>query len=102
MVKGDDSYSRGRGFKSRRHILDGHYLFHSDLFGKNFCLKRPKINEKDAGVGPFLKDASQLVHYFFAFHGKSHVSKTLSQQQNRTRLVKITCQQHQSSAVSTH
>ena len=32
-------------------------IFHIDLL-KNYivCLKRPKINKKEAGVGPFLKE----------------------------------------------
>ena len=43
MVMGDDSCSRGHGFKSQHCILDGHDIFH---IGKNciVCLKRPKIN----------------------------------------------------------
>ena len=34
----DNSCLKGHGFESQRHILE-----------------RPKINEKEAGVGPFLK-----------------------------------------------
>ena len=50
MVMGGDSRSRGHGFESWRRILDGH-----DHFYKNCIvyLKIPKINEKEAGVGPF-------------------------------------------------
>ena len=50
---GDDSCSKGYGFVSQCRILDG------DLFKliccKNciFSLKRPKINEKETGVGAF-------------------------------------------------
>ena len=34
----------------------GNDIFHIDLLVKFIvCLKRPKINEKEAGVGPFLK-----------------------------------------------
>ena len=53
VVMGDDSRSRGRGFESWRHILDGHFF--SLICFKNciVCLKRPKINKKKAGVGPF-------------------------------------------------
>ena len=57
MVMGDDSCSKGRGFQSQHHILDGHFF--TLICCKNcndFCLKRPKINKKDAGVGPFLKN----------------------------------------------
>ena len=51
---GDDSCLRGRGFESQRHILDGQVF--TLIFSKNciVCLKRPKINDKEAGVGPFL------------------------------------------------
>ena len=43
MFMGRDSRSNGRGFESRYRILDVY-------------LKRPKINEKEAGVGPFFKN----------------------------------------------
>ena len=48
--------SRGRGFESWRCIQDGHDIF-TLICCKNsiVCLKRPKINEKEAGVGPFFK-----------------------------------------------
>ena len=54
VVMGGDSRSEGHGFESRRRILDVHDIFHIDLL-KNciVCLKRLKINEKEAGVGPF-------------------------------------------------
>ena len=56
MVMGDDSCSRGRGFKSQHRILEGNFLHifvvKIELF---VCLKRPKINEKEAGYGPFKK-----------------------------------------------
>ena len=52
---GDNSCLRGRGFESWRGILDGHFF--TLICCKNYivCLKIPKINEKEAGVGPFLK-----------------------------------------------
>ena len=55
MVMGGDSRSKGRGFESQRWILDGHFF--TLICCKNciVCLKRPKINEKEARVGPFLK-----------------------------------------------
>ena len=31
VVMGVDSCSRGRGFESRRHTLDGHDIFHIDV-----------------------------------------------------------------------
>ena len=53
---GRDSHSKGRGFESRHHILDGHF---SHIFvGKivmMFAWKRPELNKKEAGVGPFFK-----------------------------------------------
>ena len=57
MVMGDESLSRGRGFKSRRCILDGLEIFSHCQNCIDVCLKRPKINEKEAGVGPFKKDS---------------------------------------------
>ena len=56
MVMGGDSRSKGREFESRHRILDGH-----DIFSHLFVLKivmlfeKTKINEKEAGDGPFLK-----------------------------------------------
>ena len=49
-----DSCSEGHGFNSRYRILDGHFFTY--ICCKNcsgVCLKRPKINEKEEGVGPF-------------------------------------------------
>ena len=57
MVKGRDTRSKGCGFKSWHRLLDGH--FSTYICCKNCnddCLKRPKINEKEAGVGPFLNN----------------------------------------------
>ena len=54
VVIGGDSHSERHGFESRRHILGGHGIFHIDLlYDCIVCLKRRKINEKEAGVGPF-------------------------------------------------
>ena len=54
MVMGGDSHSGGLGFESRRRILNGHIIF-TLICCKNciVSLKGPKINEKEAGVGPF-------------------------------------------------
>ena len=49
VVMGGDSCSEGNGFKSQYCILDGHFItFICCLFEKR------KINEKEAGDGPFL------------------------------------------------
>ena len=61
MVMGDDSCSKGRGFESRRRILDGHFFTFICCKNCNVCLKRPKINEKEAGVGPIL--TKKLLEY---------------------------------------
>ena len=55
MVIEDDSWLRGRGFKSC--ILDGHDIIFILISCKNciVCLKRQKINEKEAEVGPFFE-----------------------------------------------
>ena len=53
VVMGRGLHTEGRGFESQHHILDGHF---SHIYCKNcndVCLKRPKINEKEAEVGPF-------------------------------------------------
>ena len=48
MVMGDDSYLKGRGFKSRCHILDGDLDIFSQYFAVKIvlfvCLERPKRN----------------------------------------------------------
>ena len=52
---GGDSCSKSCGFECWRSILDEHDIFHIDLLQKDciVCLKRPKINEKEALIGPF-------------------------------------------------
>ena len=51
MVMGDNSCSKGCGFESWCHILDGHvskwFVVKIVLF---VCLKRPKIDEKKAAA----------------------------------------------------
>ena len=51
MVMGGESHSEGLGFESRHCILDGHFSHIFAVKNCNVCLKRPKINEKEAGVG---------------------------------------------------
>ena len=54
MVMGEASCSEGLGFKAQHLILDGHFF--TLIFCKivlMFVGKRPKINEKEAGDGPF-------------------------------------------------
>ena len=54
VVMGDDSCSKGHGFKSQRRILDGHFF--TDFVVKNdVCLKRAQINKKRQGLAHFLK-----------------------------------------------
>ena len=60
---GGDSRSEGRGFKSRHCILDGHFFTYICCKNCNVCLKRPKINEKEAGVGPFFKKTGVFSFY---------------------------------------
>ena len=58
MVMGGGSRSKGRGFESQHRKLDGHDIFFTLICCKNYydvCFKRPKINEKEAGVGPLKK-----------------------------------------------
>ena len=54
---GGDSRSKDRGFESRHRILDGLDIFSHWFVVKIvlFVWKRPKINKKEAGDGPFFK-----------------------------------------------
>ena len=54
VVMGDDSCSNGRGFESRRRILDGHFFTFICCKNCNVCLKRPKINKKRPGLAHLL------------------------------------------------
>ena len=62
MVMGRDSHFKGRGFEFQHHILDGHFFTYNCCKNCNVWWKRPKINEKEAIVGPFLK---QNIFYIF-------------------------------------
>ena len=65
MVMGRDSRFKGCEFESQHHILDGHFFTYICCGNCIVCLKRPKINEKEAGLGLFLKKAGQkLINYF--------------------------------------
>ena len=55
MVMGDNSCLKGCLFESQRRILDGHFFTLIRCKNCIVCLKRPKIIEKESGVGPFLK-----------------------------------------------
>ena len=62
VVMGRDSRSEGHGFESRHRILDGHFFTYICCKNCNdVCLERPKINEKEAGVGPFFSMYSQTL-----------------------------------------
>ena len=51
-----DPCSRGHVFESRRHILDGHAIFHIDLLQKLYCLfEKAKIKPKRGRGWPILK-----------------------------------------------
>ena len=64
MVMGDNSCPEGCVFESRLRILDGHFF--TLICCKNciVCLKRPKINEKEAEVGPFFIKKNNLFSLF--------------------------------------
>ena len=54
VVMGERSCTESCGFESRHRILDGHFFTYICCKNCNgVCLKRPKINEKEARVGPF-------------------------------------------------
>ena len=60
MVMVRDSHSKGRGFDSRRRILDGYFSHFIHCKNCKVCLKRPKINKKEARVGPFKKISGRI------------------------------------------
>ena len=58
VVMRGGSHTKGCGFESQ-HRTGWKWNFFTLICCKNcfdVCLKRPKINEKEAGVGPFLKN----------------------------------------------
>ena len=60
MVVEGDLCPECRGFESQHCLLDGHFYTYICCKNCNVCLKRPKINKKEAGVGPFLKNFVEL------------------------------------------
>ena len=67
---GRESCSKSRGFESRHCILDGHFFTYICCKNCNdVCLKRPKINEREAGVGPFFKKKTNNVNVCFLKNG---------------------------------
>ena len=68
MVMGRDSRSEGRGFDSWYRILDGHFFTYICCKNCIVCLKRPKINEEEAVVGPFfLKTMMEFLSFIIYF-----------------------------------
>ena len=59
MVIGEDSHPKDHGFESRQQILDGHFFTYIVVKSVKYCLKRQKINYKEAGDGPFFKNNDQ-------------------------------------------
>ena len=57
VVMGGESCTGGREFKSRK--LDGYFLTFIFVKIAMSVGKRPKINEKDAGDGPFFKNTER-------------------------------------------
>ena len=55
VVMGDDSCLKCCGFESWHRVLDGHFFTLICCKSCIVCLKRRKINEKEAGNGTFLK-----------------------------------------------
>ena len=53
MVMGEDSCSNGCEFESWHNILDGYFFTFICCKNCNVGLKKTKINEKEAGFGPF-------------------------------------------------
>ena len=64
VVMGGDSRSEGHGFESST-------IYWMDIFSHifvvkicNVCLKRPKINKKEARIGPFFKKNLNTIGLF--------------------------------------
>ena len=55
VVTGGDSCPEGRWFESQHRILDGHFFTYICCKNCNVCLKKTKINEKEAGMAHFFK-----------------------------------------------
>ena len=53
MVTGEDLSSRNRGFESYHGTLDGNFFTVICCKNCTVCLKKPKINENEAGDDPF-------------------------------------------------
>ena len=67
MVMGDDSCSKGRGFESRRRILDGHFFTFICCKNCKVCLKKTENKQKkEAGVGPIFKKGSDVKFKYVA------------------------------------
>ena len=60
---GDNSRSKGRGFETQCHILDGDFSHWFVVKNCIVCLKRLKINEKEGGVGPIFYTARTKTFY---------------------------------------
>ena len=65
-----ESCSEGHGFESQQNLLDGHF---SHWFVVNIVLlfvwKRPKLNEKEAGDGPFINEMSSITQKLLGWIG---------------------------------
>jgi len=55
MLREETHVQKVMGSNPSTGILDGHFFTYICFKNCNVCLKRPKINEKEAGVGPFFK-----------------------------------------------
>ena len=91
MVKGDESCSKGCGFESQRHILDGHFF--TLICCKNccVCLNGPKIKRKKSGIGPFKKRIFLAFIYCYLHSGKRLL---LSVEANRLFYIKFLQRDH--------
>ena len=60
VVMGDNSCLKGRGFESRRHLLDGHFF---TLICCNNCIEKTENIRKRGRVGPFKKIKVYFTRY---------------------------------------
>ena len=71
MIMGGDSYSKGREFESRHHILDGPFSHYFVVKRLQCLFEKTKINEKEVGVGTFKKLICKLFCFMFGLIRKT-------------------------------
>ena len=85
MVMGDDSCSRSCGFETQHSVLNGHFFTLFCCKNCIVCLKRPKTNEKEAGLAHFKKQ--NIFQYLATFSDLENEGEVGQAVELRLRLV---------------